>query len=419
MIRRWMGVSVVAGAVLALWMNGFSLAEEKAPAAKPAAAATEGKAGEKAGDAPAVEKKPVDPFAVPEGNDTKVLGMFLSRLQRVKPKTQTKAAVVDYLVKMEEVADELLSRDVEGPVIEQAFSYKMSALNYLAMRIGDEDATKRRKEFLAKSAEHTRPEISNMAKQYLKMERIQSMETLAEPERTALVQELAKDIHDGELTGDEIEFAKMSAQILTYMECYDEALSATNLYIKYLDASGSPDAKAAIEDLQESVAKLNMIGKPMDISGQWMDGKPFKLEELKGKVVLIDFWATWCGPCLQELPNVMKEYELYHDKGFEVVGISLDEDREALEAFLKETPLAWGTLHQKDGAGWKDENAVRFNITGIPACFLVDQEGNVVSINCRGENLPKHLAKLLGPVEEKTEAAPEKPAATPKSKKNE
>ena len=128
--------------------------------------------------------------------------------------------------------------------------------------------------------------------------------------------------------------------------------------------------------------------------------------------VVVDFWATWCGPCRAELPNVKEQYELYHDKGFEVVGISLDEDRAALEEFLTEEKLPWIQLHQNDGSGWKNENAARYAIQGIPACFLIDQEGKVVSLECRGEVLPEMLAKLLGPVEkqaEATEAPEEKP----------
>jgi thiol-disulfide isomerase/thioredoxin len=121
-------------------------------------------------------------------------------------------------------------------------------------------------------------------------------------------------------------------------------------------------------------------------------------------VVLVDFWATWCGPCLGELPNVREKYHQYHDKGFEVVGISLDRDRQALEKFLADEQNPWITLHDGD---WKD-NAVAsyYGVMGIPTVILVDKEGKVVSIRARGPELGKQLEQLLGP----PDPAPETPA---------
>ena len=403
MIRRWIGLAAVVCAVVSVCASSRALAEDAAPAEKPKAAAKE-PAGEKA----ATEKKPVDPFAVPEGTDPKVLGMFLSRLQRARPKAQTPEGIVEHLNKLEKVSDELLSRELDDQLVEQAIGMKIQILS-LYPQFEVEGAAERRAEFLAKAAEDTRPVVATMAKQFLKVERVQKIGDLPKEERAAIIQELAEEIQDGELTSEEVEIAMLAGNTLAEIGDTEEAAAAMNLFAKYVEANGDPGAEKIVGAMRGTAKKLMLMGNPIEIAGTKIDGTEFKIAELKGKVVLIDFWATWCGPCLAELPNVMEQYELYHEKGFEVVGISLDDDRAALEEFLTEKNLPWIQLHQNDGSGWGNENAARYAIQGIPACFLIDQEGNVVSLECRAEVLPAMLEKLLGPVEKKPAATEDEP----------
>ena len=152
----------------------------------------------------------------------------------------------------------------------------------------------------------------------------------------------------------------------------------------------------------EGMARSMVLeGKPLEVFGKYLDGKYIDWADFKGKVVLVDFWATWCGPCIAELPNMQKNYEKYHAKGFEIVAVSLDTNRKQVEKFLKERKLPWKTLYSDDtkANGLNHPLAVHYDITAIPAMFLVDQKGNVVSLQARGPELSKKLEELLGKVE--------------------
>lgn len=121
-----------------------------------------------------------------------------------------------------------------------------------------------------------------------------------------------------------------------------------------------------------------------------LDGEPISLADYRGKVVLLDFWATWCIPCIAEMPNVKAVYEKYHTKGFEVIGISFDRDKTVLHKFIKENQLPWRQIF----AGEKQSSSVaqKYRIKGIPKQFLIDREGKVISVNARGSRLDKLVA---------------------------
>ncbi len=123
------------------------------------------------------------------------------------------------------------------------------------------------------------------------------------------------------------------------------------------------------------------------------NGKIRHLSDLKGNYVLIDFWASWCGPCRQENPNVVNAYQKYKEKGFTVLGVSLDRSKEKWLAAIEKDQLEWG--HISDLKGWKSEGASSYQVKGIPASFLVDPNGKIVAKNLRGAALGSTLEKLL------------------------
>ncbi len=138
------------------------------------------------------------------------------------------------------------------------------------------------------------------------------------------------------------------------------------------------------------------IGEGLELKFTAVDGRAVDLAQLKGKVVLVDFWATWCGPCIAELPNLKRTYETWNARGFEVIGISLDRsnDEEKLKDFVAKNNMPWP--QHFDGKYWKNEIAVKNGINAIPAAWLFDQEGKLVTKNARGKTLEEEVARLLG-----------------------
>ena len=121
-----------------------------------------------------------------------------------------------------------------------------------------------------------------------------------------------------------------------------------------------------------------------------LDGKPISLADYRGKVVLLDFWATWCLPCLAAIPEIEAVYEKYNNKGFEIIGISLDLDKAVLRRFLTENPLPWRQIF--DGKRFKGPLAQRYGIRSAPTMFLLDREGKVISVDVRSRTLDKLVA---------------------------
>ena len=124
-----------------------------------------------------------------------------------------------------------------------------------------------------------------------------------------------------------------------------------------------------------------------------LTGETISLKDLRGEVVLLDFWATWCGPCRPEIPRIREAYLKYHDRGFEVIGISLDKDRKKLEKFIKDNEVSWPQVF--DGNGWKSELAKLYGVHSIPRAILLNRETRVYTSKARGKELDRALAELF------------------------
>jgi thiol-disulfide isomerase/thioredoxin len=143
----------------------------------------------------------------------------------------------------------------------------------------------------------------------------------------------------------------------------------------------------------ESERKLAIGGEPVAFSVKSTDGRTLSPSAYKGKVLLIDFWATWCGPCIAEMPHVKQVYKKYHPKGFEIVGISLDQSRDKLNQYVLANEIEWPQYF--DGKWWNNDVAVRYGIKSIPTTILVDRTGKIRYKSLRGKQLENAVVQLL------------------------
>lgn len=191
-------------------------------------------------------------------------------------------------------------------------------------------------------------------------------------------------------------------QELQLFEQVRDSLRKTIPYSEYFTAfrdqvDRAAQQMAAMKQQEEQQAMLdNLIpvgSVAPDFTQDSPEGKPISLSSLRGKVVLIDFWASWCRPCRMENPNVLKVYNKYHNKGFEILGVSLDKSKDAWTGAIKQDGLPW--KHVSDLQFWNNAVAQQYGVSAIPYTVLVDREGKVLAKNLRGPALEEKLAEVL------------------------
>jgi len=207
--------------------------------------------------------------------------------------------------------------------------------------------------------------------------------------------------HKDEKTDDVAQIPFMKAML--YLQVFDKVDKGTAIIEQIKrDFPETQQAKSADKMLasikeQEETKKISRAlvegSKFPDFAEKDVAGEPISISKYKGKVVMIDFWATWCGPCVGELPNVLETYKKHHNEGFDIIGISLDKDKEKLLGFTKERKMSWQQFF--DGKMWSNKLAVKYGVQSIPMTYLLDGEGKIIGKGLRGEDLEEAVAKAV------------------------
>ncbi len=267
----------------------------------------------------------------------------------------------------------------------------------IAQQLEQEDAPSKLASLVTQISEDSRPEIAAIGKQLQLQLKFQLSPDMDAAAIDTLASELEVEFSDREVTESE-------ASIIRNLVSGDEMLGQQQTAIRLYSFFAKKFSESKQEQIQHMAKLWGLAGHTIDLEGTFLDGSELDWASYRGKVVLIDFWASWCVPCREEFPNVLANYEKYHDRGFDVIGINLDDTRKAATSFLDKEKLPWKTLfNDKDGErGFENPLANRYGISGIPTVILVDRKGKVISLQARGEILGKLLAEQFDGIEDST-----------------
>ncbi len=179
------------------------------------------------------------------------------------------------------------------------------------------------------------------------------------------------------------------------LDKYDEAEKLFREVAKSGSAIDARIVQSASADLARigALRKLKVGSPAVEISAISHQGKKISLRDYRGKVVLLDFWAAWCNPCRIEMPNVIRTYDEFHKKGFEIIGISLDSDKAQFQNFIKDNKMSWPQVY--DGRGWRSGIGQLYAVNSIPATYLIDKQGKIRFKNVRGGKLRETVMQLI------------------------
>ena len=338
---------------------------------------------------PDAEGTPPDRYAIPDG-DAEELIEFMRGLARARPLDDE--AREKTLAALNEAADRVLAGEATDEQVQAVVELKMSLLR------GQPEQLAALAEKLAGAG---REQLARRVNGYLLMAELRA--SMRGPREEALptiekvIGQVSEFLEAGPLAASDVQLGMMAAQVAEMAGNEELALDVYRNLSRLTAESEDPRLADLSKTLDGVVRRLTLVGNPMKIEGTTLAGEAFDWSEYAGKTVLVDFWATWCGPCVREIPALKRLYEAYHEKGFDIIGISLDRARAPLEEFVKDRELPWPILFEDTK---RNPVAEYYGVMGIPLMILVGPDGKVVSTRARGQALEEMLEARFGPIVE-------------------
>jgi thiol-disulfide isomerase/thioredoxin len=379
---RFTGIAAIAMAAVA-GLYPLVHAADPAPTTMPAATDAPTTAPAVAAPAPSMDMLVRD-FKKQYGYLQDVLGDPGTTLTDPAKRAQAAPRATRVLHKLVDICDQMIKAEPDDA--QDAKDYRADFMWHLAL-FGESDATRA----LATEAASSDPETSLEGKRSLLM-----VSWLASSDdvdhQTALVDRVEK------LARDNVKNGALTTQLfmMSRVGCSSTDLN-TRLVGLVTDVMKNKVAEDFKQKLQADQKLASMEGQPLVITGKTPEGKDFSTADWKGKVILVDFWATWCGPCKEELPRVKKIYEDYHAKGLEILGVSNDQSADDLTKFIKDDGgMPWPQLFDADAAKNDQWNPITtgYGIKGIPTMFLIDKKGIVRTVTAR-ESMETLIPQML------------------------
>jgi thiol-disulfide isomerase/thioredoxin len=363
------------------------------------------------------EDDDVDPLAVPEGNAKEIVA-HIQKLATMKPEGESELAKLRYQTLVFRAIADAAEKGLEADPSDQE-AHALASFRFMALQQLEKTAKQEYDLAIKEARTDERAPVAAAGWRMTVAGVVGEWDKKSDDEKAAF-----REMLIGDFPMEPTQAAARAGGIRTavaYLERSDADFAKGLMEDAVVELAKSDDesVKKVADQLAGTLRRMNLMGNEMELHGQLLGGEEFDWASYRGKVVLVDFWATWCGPCIAEIPNVKEQYEAYHEKGFDVVGISLDDSAEKVEKFLADREVPWPTLFGgpagEDDLGWNQPMARYYGVSGIPTAILVDQEGRVVSMRARGPELKEELQKLLGDPatkeeQEETEAGDGEPA---------
>jgi thiol-disulfide isomerase/thioredoxin len=389
---RFWSMFLLAAPCCVCLVAGSAAPGRAAPGASPAGAEAAADDDSAEAQADARGRVPV----VPDGTPQEIL-RFISRISDPAAVPRSKGRRRYYLKRagaaFVEAADKILAQvAATDPLHAEAVRLKLDGFGLLE-EMGDDKAPAAAAAFAQTLVDHADPAIARQARRMVlagEVEALYAARSAAGADRlVATAATLLQAAPDDAATAQVA--ARLATDLAAIPGAEPLAKQAHETFVPLLNASRDERVRALGAKLAGRLRQLALVGRPLPIAGRLLDGTAFDPQTLAGKVVLVDFWATWCGPCVAEMPNIRAQYDKYHAAGFEVVGVSLDDDRAAVADFVATQKLPWPVI--LDGRGPGNSLAERYGVEAIPALFLVGRDGNVLSLQARGQALEALLAE--------------------------